>query len=63
MNTKVDSTVLEFLEEIQVYFEDRADADHNGVSFVGNEEMDLMTKCEYITNYVRQQIRQREEIQ
>jgi len=34
--------LIELLEEIREYFDDRADADHDGERFIANKEMRLM---------------------
>lgn len=37
---------IEALSDASEYFDKRADADHNGHTFVGNEEMRLKSKCD-----------------
>lgn len=40
-NKKAEKLV-EALEEIKPYFEDRSDCDHNGITFISNEENKLL---------------------
>ena len=36
------SNEIEALDEIENYFDERSDADHNGVSFIPNDEMRML---------------------
>ena len=38
----VHPDIIEVLQACEEYFDNRADADHNGVNFVANEEMRLL---------------------
>ena len=40
--------LTELLHELRDYFDNRSDADHNGVDFVANEEMRLMMRIDEV---------------
>lgn len=42
--------IIEYLHETREYFQERADADHNGVSYVPNEEMRLQMAAQELLN-------------
>jgi hypothetical protein len=44
MTDQMKHELRDYLERVAEYMDDRADADHNGISFIANEEMVLLTE-------------------
>lgn len=45
--------LIELLEEIREYFDDRSDADHDGERFVANQEMKMMDLVDNVIAKIR----------